>query len=97
MITVGVTTMVAALPSSSSPILIPLSPQQSLIIPVIKSSSIVRSQPTSSVTTVSDAHTSFSCGPVTSLSVVGCLPTNNDAITSVSTQVISSITTIAGM
>ena len=52
------------------------------------------SQPSSCVTIVSDTHTNSN--PVTTLSVVECLTTNNSVVTSISGQVISTVTTTAG-
>ena len=48
------------------------------------------SQPSSCIAIVSDTHTTFSSNPVTALSV---LTTNNNVITSISGQVISTVTT----
>ena len=56
----------------------------------------ILSQPSSCVTIVSDTHTTFSSNPVTTLSVVECLTTNNSVVTSIGGQVISTATTTAG-
>ena len=50
----------------------------------------ILSQPSSCVTT----HTSSN--PITTLSVIDCLTTNNSVVTSISGQVISTVTTTAG-
>ena len=78
-------------------------PQRSLPTPVMKSPSmeysqhnILLSQPSSCVTIVSDTHTTFSCIPVTTLSVVECLTTSSSVVTSISGQVISTVTPTAG-
>ena len=52
-------------------------------------------QSTNSVTIVSDTHTTTS--PVTTLSVVYCLTTSSNVVTSVSGQTSSTITTATGM
>ena len=54
----------------------------------------ILSQPNSHVAIVSDTHTSSN--PITTLSVVECLTTNNSVVTSISAQVISTVTTTAG-
>ena len=75
---------------------------KSLSPPVVKSSSMeysqhnILSQPSSCVTIVSDTHTTFSCSPVTTLSVVECLTTSSSVVTSISGQVISTVTATAG-
>ena len=51
-------------------------------------------QSTSSITIVSDTHTTTS--PVTTLSVVECLTTSSSLVTSISGQAISAITTTTG-
>ena len=77
-------------------------PQRSLPTPVMKSPSMeysqhnILSQPSSCVTIVSDTHTTFSCSPVTTLSVVECLTTSSSVVTSISEQVISTVTPTAG-
>ena len=50
-------------------------------------------QPSSGVTIVSDTHFTFSCSPVTTLSVVDCLTTSSSVVTSISGQVVSTVTT----
>ena len=57
----------------------------------------ILSQPSSCVTIVSDTHTTFSCSPVTIFSVVECLTTSSSVVTSISGQVITTVTTTAGM
>ena len=52
-------------------------------------------QLTSSITIVSDTHTTTS--PVTTLSVVECLTTSSSLVTSISGQDISAIATTTGM
>ena len=90
------------LSSPCSTVAVNFLPRRSSITPVITSPSIecsqqnILSQPTSCVTIVSNAHTTFSSNPVTTLSVVECLTTNNSVVTSISGQVISTITTTAG-
>ena len=54
----------------------------------------ILSQPSSCVTIVSDTHTTFSCSPVTTLSVV---ESSSSVVTSISGQVITTVTTTAGM
>ena len=54
----------------------------------------ILSQPSSCVTIVSDTHTSSN--PITTLSVIECLTTNNSVVTSISGQAISTVTTTAG-
>ena len=54
------------------------------------------SQPNSCVTILSDTHTTFSSSLVTTLSIIESLTTNSSVITSISGQVISTATTIAG-
>ena len=84
-------------PSSSSTVKVNCVPQRSSIISLIKSSSMeytqqnisVVSQPNSSVTIVSDSHTTFSCSPVTTFSVVECLTTSSSVVTSISEQAIA--------
>ena len=77
-------------------------PQRSLPTPVMKSPSMeysqhnILSQPSSCVTIVSDTHTTFRCSPVTTLSVVECLTTSSSVVTSISGQVISTVTPTAG-
>ena len=77
-------------------------PQRSLPTPVMQSPSMeyiqhnILSQPSSCVTIVSDTHTTFSCSPVTTLSVVECLTTSSSVVTSISGQVISTVTPTAG-
>ena len=77
-------------------------PQRSSITPVIKSPSMeydhqnILSQPNSCVTIVSNTHTTFSSNPVTTLNVVEYLTTSNSVVTSISGQVISTVTTTAG-
>ena len=81
-----------------------LSQISSISTPVVKSSSMEYSQhnillqPSSCVTIVSDTHTTFSCSPVTTLSVVECLTTSSTSsvVTSISGQVISTVTATAG-
>ena len=91
---------VTILPFSSSS---PTPPQRLSITPAIESPNIeyrenilVVSQPTSSVTIVSDTHTTFSSVPVTTLSVVECLTTSSSVVTSISGPHVSTITTTAG-
>ena len=52
---------------------------------------LVVSQPNSLVSIVSDTHTTTS--PVTTLSAVECLTTSSSAVTSISGQYVSTITT----
>ena len=54
----------------------------------------ILSQPSSCVTIVSDTHTSSN--PITTLSVIECLTTNNSVVTSISGQVISTVTRTTG-
>ena len=92
------------LSSPCSTVTVNFLPRRSLITPVITSPGMecsqqdILSQPTSCVTIVSNAHTTgtFSSNPVTTLSVVECLTTNNSVVTSISGQVISTVTTTAG-
>ena len=56
----------------------------------------ILSQPSSCVTIVSDTHTTFSCSPVTTLSVAQCLTTSTSVVASISGQVVSTVTTTAG-
>ena len=77
-------------------------PQISLPTPVTKSPSMeysqhnILSQPSSCVAIVSDTHTTFTCSPVTTLSVVECLTTSSSVVTSISGQVVSTVTATAG-
>ena len=77
-------------------------PQRSSVTPAIKSPSMeygqrnILSQPSSCVTVVSDTHTTFSSSPVATLSVFECLTTSSSVVTSISGQVVSTITTTAG-
>ena len=50
-------------------------------------------QTNSSVTIVSDSHTTFSSSPVTTLGVVECLTTSNSVVTSISGQATITINT----
>ena len=83
------------LSSPCSTVTVNFLPQRPSITPVITSPSMecsqqdILSQPTSCVTIVSNAHTTFSSNPV-------CLTTNNSVVTSISGQVISTVTTTAG-
>ena len=82
--------------AAASTVMVKSIPQRSLPTPVMKSSSMEYRQhkhPSSCVTIVSDTHTTFSCSPVTTLSVVECL---TSVVTSISEQVISTVTTTAG-
>ena len=99
LITVAAASTVSS--SSCSTVTVNCLPQKSSIstIPVLKSPSLeysqhnILSQPNSCVTTVSDTHATFSCSPVTTLSVVECLTTSS---TNISGQVISTVTPTAG-
>ena len=89
--------------SSFSTVMVKSLPQiSSVSTPVVKSSSMEYSQhnillqPSSCVTIVSDTHTTFSCSPATTLSVVECLTTSSSVVTSISGQVVSTVTTTAG-
>jgi len=83
--------------SSSLTVKVDCLPQQSSIVSLMKSLSIentqqnisVVSQPNSSVTIFSENHTTFSCIPVTTLSVVECLTTSSSVVTSISGQAIA--------
>ena len=92
----------AVLSSSCSTVTVNCLPQRSSITPVIKSSSMeydhlnVLSKPNSCVAIVSNTHTTFSSNPVTTLNVVECLTTSNSVLTSISGQVISTVTATAG-
>ena len=63
-------------------------------IPQTQQNILVVSQPNSLVSIVSDTHSTTS--PVTTLSVVECLPTSSSIVTSISGQHVSAIT-IAGV
>jgi len=84
-------------PSSSSTVKVNCLPQRSSIVSLIKQPSMentqknisVVSQPSSSVTIVSDSHTTFSSSPVTTFSVVECLTTSISVVTSISGQAIA--------
>ena len=86
--------------AEASTLMVESIPQRSLPTPVMKSPSMeysqhITSQPSSCVTIVSDTHTTFSCSPVTTLSVVECLTTSSSVVTSISGQVISTVTPTA--
>ena len=93
----GVSTVLS---SPCSTVTVNCLPQRSSITQVITSPSMeyshqnILSQPNSRVAIVSDTHTSSN--PITTLSVVECLTTNNSVVTSISAQVISTVTRTAG-
>ena len=94
---------IAAASTVSSSVMVKSLPQiSSISTPVVKSSSMeysqhnILSQPSSCVTIVSDTHTTSSCSPVTTLSVVECLTTSSSVVTSISGQVASTVTATAG-
>ena len=76
--------------SSSSTVTVNCLPQRQQNISVV-------SQPSSSVTIVSDTHTTISSTPVTTVSVVECLTANSSVVTSISGQDVSTITTTSGV
>ena len=88
--------------AATSTVMVESIPQRSLPTPVMKPPSMeysqhnILSQPSSCVTIVSDTHTTFSCSSVTTLSVVECLTTSSSVVTSISGQVISTVTQTAG-
>ena len=96
---------ITVIPSMSSAVTVKCLPQGSSNVSVIKSCNVeytqcnfsVVSQPSSSITIVSDSHTTFSSSPLTTLSVVECLTTSSSVVTSISGQAISAITTTTGM
>ena len=89
------------LPSSISTEAINCLSQRSSLTPVITSPRIdyspqnISSQPTSSVTVISDTHTTFSSSPVAT-SISGCLTPTSDSVNS-SGPVVSTITPTASM
>ena len=75
------------IPSSSSAVTVSCLPQRQQNISVV-------SQPSSCATIVSDSHTTISSNPVVTVSVVECLTTKSSVVTSISGQVVPSITTV---